>query len=239
VVLWRNLLEIGPKTTLALTWRIAALYGVPKVASSTAMDRSTHWDQIYQTKNPDSVSWYQERPIRSLEYIQKYSVPSQRIIEVGAGASALIDALLQSGFGHLTALDVSAAALARVQSRLGPRAVGVQWIVADITQSPELPTADLWHDRAVLHFLTSHDEQRSYAELAAKTILSGGHLIIATFAPDGPERCSGLPVRRHDGASLSTLFGAQFDLVEETRDVHRTPSGAEQRFCWTVFRRRA
>lgn len=203
------------------------------------MDRAAHWNQVYDTRPAKSVSWYQGHPTRSIEYIEKYAVPSQHIIEVGAGASALIDALLEAGYRYLTALDISATALARVQSRLASRAAFVQWVVADITQSPELPKADLWHDRAVLHFVTSRDEQRAYAELAAKTVKPGGHLVIAAFAPDGPERCSGLPVQRHDSASLSVLFGTQFELVEEAREVHRTPSDAEQRFCWAVFRRRA
>lgn len=202
------------------------------------MDRRAHWDHVYETKPLDTVSWYQRYPQRSVQQVQKYARPSQSVLDVGAGASYLIDALLGAGYANLIALDVSPTALERVKSRLGARATEVRWVVGDVSGSPELPTVDLWHDRATLHFLTTRHEQVAYAKLAAKTVKAGGHLAIAAFAPDGPERCSGLDVQRHSGASLSKLFGTDFELLEENRDSHSTPAGAEQIFCWTVFRRR-
>lgn len=203
------------------------------------MDREAHWNQVYETKQPETVSWYQQHPSRSLAYIRKYAEPSERVIDVGAGASLLIDELLQAGYVNLVALDVSPSAIHRVQFRLGPLAARVTWVTADVTQNRELPAADLWHDRATLHFLTDERDQAAYAALAARTVKTAGHLVIATFAPDGPEHCSGLPVQRHDGTSLSKLFGSDFELMERAHEVHLTPSGAEQRFCWAVFRRRS
>jgi trans-aconitate methyltransferase len=203
------------------------------------MDRKSHWDRVYETKKPDTVSWYENNPSRSLGYIQRYSDPSHRVMDVGAGASLLADVLLDLGYANLIALDVSGAGLDRAEARLGERAKQVNWIVADITKNPELPMVDLWHDRAVLHFLTDEADQAAYARLAARTVNGSGHLVIATFAPDGPERCSGLLVHRHDGSSLAKLFESAFDLLEVARETHLTPSGGEQRFTWAVFRRKS
>ena len=173
-----------------------------------------------------------------MTYIQKFAEPTQRVIDVGAGASLLVDALLDAGYRHPIVLDVSASGVEHAKTRLGKLADFVQWIVADVTLDPILPAVDLWHDRAALHFLTDSVDQTSYAKLAARTVRPAGHLVIATFAPDGPERCSGLPVQRHDGRSLGDLFEGEFEFVQEEREVHLTPAGAEQHFCWTVFRRR-
>lgn len=203
------------------------------------MDRQSHWNRVYETKAPDTVSWYERYPNRSLAYIQKYATVAQRVIDVGAGASPLAGALLDLGYANPLALDVSATGLECAEARLGARAEHVTWIVADITRNPELPPVDLWHDRAVLHFLTDEADQMAYAHLAAKTVTRDGHLVVATFAPDGPERCSDLLVHRYDGSSLAKLFESAFELLEEAREVHVTPTGAEQRFTWTVFRRRS
>jgi SAM-dependent methyltransferase len=203
------------------------------------MDRQSHWNRVYETKAPDTVSWYERYPNRSLAYIQKYATVTQRVMDVGAGASPLAGALLDLGYADPVALDVSAAGLERAEARLGERATHVTWIVADITRAPDLPPVDLWHDRAVLHFLTDEADQKAYAQLAARTVTRDGHLVVATFAPDGPERCSGLLVHRYDGSSLAKLFESAFELLEEAREVHVTPTGAEQRFTWTVFRRRS
>lgn len=202
------------------------------------MDRQSHWNRVYETKTQDTVSWYQRYPNRSLDYIRKYSTATQRVIDVGAGTSSLTGVLLDLGYSNLVALDLSSAGLERAEARLGSRAEQVTWIVADITRDPELPVVQLWHDRAVLHFLTDEADQLAYAKLAAKTVTGGGHLVVATFAPDGPERCSGMLVHRYDGSSLAQLFETAFELLEEAREVHVTPTGAEQRFTWTVFRRR-
>jgi hypothetical protein len=201
------------------------------------MDTAAHWDHVYRTKPVDAVSWYQSNAQRSMHIIQRLKGPPARVIDVGAGASVLVDGLLDAGYPRPVALDVSSAGLAHAKERLGARAVLVDWIVGDVTRAPVLPRVDLWHDRAVLHFLTLERDQRAYAALATTTVGEGGYAIIGTFAPDGPERCSGLPVQRHDGASVASLLGAGFQLVEEERQVHRTPSGAEQNFAWAVLRR--
>lgn len=202
------------------------------------MDRVAHWNRVYDTKAPEAVSWFQRSPERSLEHIRKLAAPSASVIDVGGGASRLVDALLEAGFERPIVLDVSASALTHAQRRLGSRANLVEWVVADVTRAPTLPAVDLWHDRAVLHFLTDPADQGAYSDLAARTVRAGGHLVIATFAVDGPERCSGLPVQRHDGVSLRRLLGGDFELAEEEREAHVTPGGTEQRFFWSVFRRR-
>ena len=202
------------------------------------MDRESHWNRVYETKPADTVSWYQRIPERSVSYIRKFAEPSQTVIDVGAGASLLVDGLLDIGYENLIVLDVSAVGLEVAKARLSSRSGLVRWIVADVTKKPTLPQADLWHDRAVLHFLTEAEEQNAYRELVTDVVNPSGHLVLATFAPDGPERCSGLPVQRHDGVSLTKLLGAEFELLHEDRESHVTPAGNEQRFCWTVFRRR-
>jgi SAM-dependent methyltransferase len=203
------------------------------------MDRESHWNGVYNTKQPETVSWYQRSPKRSMDYIQKFTENTQQVIDVGAGASVLIDALLDAGYAHPIALDVSAEGLDRAKVRLGLLAKLVWWLVADVTKDPTLPAVDLWHDRATFHFLTDAVEQTKYVDLAAHTVRPAGHLVIATFAPDGPERCSGLTIQRHDGKSLARLFEGEFELVQEERELHLTPSGAEQQFAWSIFRRRS
>lgn len=209
-----------------------------RLADSRPVDRQAHWNQVYTTKASNTLSWYQRSPERSLAFIRRHANPAQRVVDIGGGTSMLVDALLDAGYHRPVVLDLAAAALGEARQRLGPRAAEVEWIVADVTQAPVLPAVDLWHDRAVLHFLTEQADQRAYAALAARTLRPGGAIVIATFALDGPERCSGLPVQRHDGASVTRLLGAEFEPIEEDREVHRTPGGAEQRFSWTVLRRR-
>jgi len=203
------------------------------------MDRESHWNHVYKTKSEDAVSWYQRNPAHSVAYITKHAEPSKTVIDVGAGASFLVDTLLDVGYENLIVLDVSSSALEVAKKRLGSRADLVQWVVADVTKKPELPLTDLWHDRAVLHFLTEAEDQVAYRDLVTSTLSPSGHLVLATFALDGPERCSGLSVQRHDGASLGKLLGLEFELLNEDREIHVTPTGTEQRLCWTVFRRRA
>ena len=202
------------------------------------MDRRAHWDQVYQNKKPTEVSWYQPSAERSLDFIRRLGKARARILDIGAGASQLVDALLDAGYPRPILLDISAAAFEHAKARLGSRASRAEWIVADVTQDPQLPAVDVWHDRAVLHFLTEVPAQQAYARLAARTVRSGGHAIIATFAPDGPERCSGLPVTRHDGQSVAALLGPDFELLEEEREIHRTPAAGEQRFCWSILQRK-
>ena len=197
-----------------------------------------HWNRFYARRRPDEASWFQTVPERSLELIREYATKDARILDVGGGTSKLVDHLLDHDYAGVSVLDISAAPLEAAKQRLGERARRVHWIVSDISIEPPLEAVDVWHDRAVLHFLTTPEAQTAYVETAASTVVPGGTVIVATFALDGPEKCSGLPVKRHDGTSLARLFGPRFELVEERPESHVTPKGAEQRFCWAVLRRR-
>jgi SAM-dependent methyltransferase len=174
-------------------------------------------------------------PTLSLSLIRE-ACPRGGVIDVGGGASVLADRLLDCGY-RVGVLDVSAAALARSRSRLGPRAHDVRWIVADVTASPALGAYDVWHDRAVFHFLTRPPQRAAYRELLARTVPVGGHAVIATFAPDGPDWCSGLPVCRYDGPALAAELGPAFELLKSVPETHRTPGGRPQSFRYGVFRR--
>lgn len=201
--------------------------------------RAEHWDRVYRTRQSNEVSWFQPRPTLSLELITGAgALPDSAIIDIGGGDSTLVDALMESGFRQITVLDVAGAALARARARLGPLADDVTWRVADVTQA-ELPSAayDLWHDRAVFHFLVDAEERRQYVNRASNALRSGGTLIISTFATDGPSRCSGLEVQRYDAEGLADEFGGQFELVSQVPHLHHTPSGGEQRFTFAVLRR--
>lgn len=209
--------------------------------SGQAAARRDHWQTIYATKPAAEVSWYQASPQPSLQAIARSGAGVDAgLIDVGGGASLLVDALLERQWSDLTVLDVSAAALevARQRlagSRLGNRAARVAWIVADITAWQPERTYDVWHDRAVFHFLTDPDDRRAYQRALAAGLVPGGHLIIATFAADGPERCSGLPVQRYSPAALAAELGTRYDLVESWSEDHRTPAGGVQRFNWCRF----
>jgi trans-aconitate methyltransferase len=202
--------------------------------------RQAHWEHIYETKAENELSWYQESPAISLDLIRATGAKSSAaIIDIGGGASRLVDALLNEGFRAVTVLDLSESALAAAKARLGPRSANVTWIVADVTAWEPSETYDLWHDRAAFHFLTGAADRRAYAERVAEAVRPGGHAVIGTFAPDGPERCSGLPVMRHDAASIGAVLGEKFALVETRRDDHVTPAGVTQRFQFSLFRRAA
>lgn len=197
-----------------------------------------HWDHIYDTKAGNELSWFQERPAISLDLIRSTGVkPSAAIIDIG-GASRLVDALLDEGFHALTVLDLSERALVAAKVRLGPRSARVVWIAADVTAWEPSEAYDLWHDRAAFHFLTEAAGRRAYAERVSRAVRPGGRVIIGTFAPGGPERCSGLPVQRHDAASIGAVLGERFTLVQSRRHDHVTPAGTTQRFQFSVFRRR-
>ena len=200
--------------------------------------RQTHWENVYTTKAENAVSWFQEKPEISLHLIRATGVKAATsIIDIGGGASRLVDTLLDEGFDALTVLDLSEEALAKSKTRLGARGAHVQWIVADITTWEPPRTYDVWHDRAALHFLTDPKERAAYAEQVSKAMHLGGHVIIGTFAPDGPERCSGLPVVRHDAATLGELLGPSFKLIESKRHDHQTPEGSTQKFQFSRFQR--
>jgi SAM-dependent methyltransferase len=202
------------------------------------LERQSHWQNVYQTKGERDVSWFQETPTISLDLILATGVgPDASIIDIGGGASRLVDALLADGFRAVTVLDVSAKALATSRERLGPRAGSVSWIVADVTAWRPDKSYDFWHDRAAFHFLTDPGDRIAYAACVRNTVRPGGHVIIGTFAPDGPERCSGLPVVRHDAASIGKVLGPSFTLIESCRHDHQTPGGTLQRFQFSRFQR--
>ncbi len=202
------------------------------------MDRRGHWETVYQTKAETDVSWFQETPKASLELIDALGItPQTPVIDIGGGASRLVDALHDKGFDALTVLDISEPALAATKARLGKQADRVHWLVADVTQWEPKETYGLWHDRAAFHFLTDAADRAAYADRVARAVAPGGHVIMATFALDGPERCSGLPAQRHDAASIGACLGDAFTLVDTRRHDHHTPGGAIQRFQFSSFRR--
>ena len=205
------------------------------------MQPKDHWEHIYSTKPTDGVSWYQDHAGQSLRLIRGTGVPlSASIIDVGGGASKLVDDLLAAGYTALTVLDLSAAALAAARRRLGAAAAAVQWREANITDA-ELPVHayDVWHDRAVFHFLTSAAERQAYVDAVLRAVKPGGYVIVATFAEDGPTQCSGLPVVRYNADGLHAEFGEPFTLLGHEQEEHRTPSGSVQKFVYCYCRKRA
>lgn len=203
-------------------------------------DPVTHWDSVYSAKRAEEVSWHQSDPALSLKLIRRTGIArNAALVDVGAGASTLVDHLLRDGFTDVTVLDIAAPALEQARARLGIEAERVAWVAADVTAWRPAKGFRLWHDRAVLHFLTEPDHQASYVR-ALRTALDGdGWAIIAGFAPGGPVKCSGLPIVQHDGESLQRLLGDEFDLMEAHSETHLTPRGAEQAFRYHLFRRSA
>jgi SAM-dependent methyltransferase len=200
--------------------------------------RRAHWENVYSTKGEREVSWFQENPAPSLELITLAGLSEgASIIDIGGGASRLVDILVERNIGQITVLDLSAAALDAAKERLGSKAAGVQWVAADITTWEPTQAYDLWHDRAAFHFLTVPGDQSAYVDRLKKAVKRGGHVVIGTFASDGPERCSGLPIVRYDAASLSAILGTDFKLIDARRHDHATPWGAVQRFQFSTFRR--
>ena len=203
------------------------------------MQSKEHWEHIYSTKPTNSVSWFQEHAELSLQLIRGTGVLlSASIIDVGGGSSTLVDDLLNSGYSALTVLDLSAAALAIAQKRLGSRSSDVQWIEANITNAVlPINTYHVWHDRAVFHFLTEPQERHEYIKAVLRAVKPGGHVIVATFAKDGATQCSGLPVRRYSPNELHAEFGAPFTLLQHTKEEHHTPFGTIQKFIYCYCRK--
>ena len=201
------------------------------------MDRKQHWEAVYQNKSVDSVSWYQERPIVSLELIEQTGIDKDaEIIDVGAGASMLEDYLLEQGYGNITVLDISKTAIDHAQRRLGNKASRVNWMISDITTFESEKRFRLWHDRAVFHFLTDAHDRVSYLQKLMQHLEPGGYFILATFGIGGPEKCSGLDIVQYDREKIGALLGESFRLLGERFEEHVTPGGATQKFNFFLFR---
>lgn len=200
------------------------------------MELREHWDHVYATRSPIEVSWYQREPRVSLDLIARVAPRRDAaIVDVGGGASTLVDALLDRGYHDVTVLDIAAAALEAAGARLGARAGLARWVVADVLRHRFAPgSIDVWHDRAVFHFLTEAADRRAYVAQVARAVRPGGHVIVATFAEDGPDRCSGLTVCRYSPEALHAEFGAAFALEAKVFEDHVTPSGGHQRFQYCL-----
>lgn len=196
-----------------------------------------HWESLYATKAEQALSWYQRHSSRSLAYVTAAAGWASPIIDVGGGSSTLVDDLLARGYADVSVLDIAGAGLAKAKARLDAQASRVNWIVADIRRWHPPRLYEVWHDRAVFHFLTSIEDQKAYIATLRAGTKPGATVIIATFAPDGPEKCSGLPVQRYSPQALAERLGSPFVLVDESVEIHKTPSGAEQRFSYALFRR--
>jgi SAM-dependent methyltransferase len=200
------------------------------------MNREAHWDTVYRTKQSHEVSWFQQEPAQSLRLMAASGLSATScVIDVGGGDSRLVDRLVDLGLTCVTVLDVSAAAIERARARLGSKGEHVRWLEADVTGEWSVPPVDIWHDRAVFHFLIDPVDRHRYLAHLRATLKPGGSAIIATFSLDGPERCSGLPVRRYSPESLAAELGADFRLVESASELHSTPTGSTQSFQYSRF----
>jgi 2-polyprenyl-3-methyl-5-hydroxy-6-metoxy-1,4-benzoquinol methylase len=201
--------------------------------------RQEHWQRTYEAKTQEEVSWHQDSPEPSLSLIVAAATSIESpIIDVGGGTSCLVDHLVRRGYSKVSVLDLSSSALAKAQMRLGARAAAVDWIAADITTWTPSRTYEVWHDRAAFHFMVTEADRGAYIARLKQAIAPGGSAIIGTFASDGPERCSGLPVMRYDAESLATALGREFALTRSERHLHKTPWGSVQPFQFCVFLRR-
>lgn len=205
------------------------------------MQSKEHWENVYASKDAKKVSWFQEHADLSLTLILKAAVPlSASLIDVGGGASTLVDDLLAHGYKNVTVLDLSRAALQTAQARLGDRASQVRWQEANILGVDfSVHGYDVWHDRAVFHFLTTIEERQAYVEQVMRAVKPGGLVIVATFAEDGPTQCSGLPVMRYSADGLHAQFGDMFELLGHEKEAHRTPSGNDQQFVYCFCKKMA
>lgn len=197
-----------------------------------------YWESIYAEKHPQDVSWYQQEPTISLKIIRHFSDKNARIIDVGGGASVLVDHLLKSGYSKLTVLDISGKAIGHAKNRLPDQATTIEWFEKDITEFIPPHTYDIWHDRAVFHFLTEIKSRQMYVNVLKNAVKSGSYIIIAAFAKDGPKKCSGLDIVQYDNPSIQHELGDEFILLENQFETHITPAGKEQRFIYFVFQRK-
>lgn len=197
---------------------------------------ANYWNEVYQTKETDKVSWYQAEPNASLEAIALCGARSLSVIDIGGGASRLVGALLDQRRRDITVLDVSTKALTLSRLRLGAEGDQVSWISADITKWKPRRQWDIWHDRAVFHFLTESRDRQAYLQALKAAVPSGGHVILASFAPEGPDQCSGLPVQKYTPDEMVEVLGADFELQRCWGETHAPPGGGEQAFTWCLFR---
>ena len=201
-------------------------------------NRKTHWEKVYMKKTATKVSWYQAQPTVSLELIKAIGLNhSKRIIDVGGGVSVLVDKLLDEGFKDLTVMDISSKAIDYAKERLGKRAGNIIWLEADVIEFEFSGKYDLWHDRAVFHFLTDAKDRKKYMKCMGRALNPDGHLIISTFAIDGPPKCSGLNIERYSPEKMKDEFSDSFELVKSISEVHITPLDREQKFTYCYFRR--
>jgi cysteine desulfurase len=225
--------SLGRTTTWDELERVLSALGATPAPRPSLRD---YWQGVYEQKGEEEVSWFQALPQTSLDLIARTGVAQDaRIVDLGGGASRLVDALLASGFSRVTVVDIAAAALERARRRLGARASAVTWVASDVAAWTPGSTFDLWHDRAVFHFMVRDEDRNAYLATLRRALRSGGHAIIGTFASDGPERCSGLPVRRYEPEMVAAELGTGFRLVESVREEHVTPGGKVQRFQFSRF----
>ncbi|MGQ2902399.1 MAG: class I SAM-dependent methyltransferase [Neoaquamicrobium sediminum] len=198
-------------------------------------ERQAHWQRVYTSKEENQLSWHEDAPALSLALLGEAGLrPEMAVVDIGGGTSRLVDALVAREQTHVTVLDLSTAALETAKKRLAG-AGNVEWVAGDVTEWQPMRSYDLWHDRAAFHFLTARDDQQAYVRVMARALKTGGRAVIGTFAPDGPEKCSGLPVARHDAASLRAVLGEGFSLISTRRNEHTTPWGAVQQFQFGTF----
>jgi SAM-dependent methyltransferase len=201
------------------------------------LDKKKHWETVYETKNPDQVSWTQEKPETSLEFIHSFGLKkTAKIIDIGGGDSKLVDYLLDEGFENISVLDISAKALEKAKNRLGEKAKKVNWIASDITEFKPNMTFDVWHDRATFHFLTSPEQIKKYMIIARKSV--NGFLTIGTFSQDGPKKCSGLEIKQYNEQQLTSELKNGFDKIKCVTREHLTPFGTAQNFLFCSFKRK-
>jgi trans-aconitate methyltransferase len=209
---------------------------IRRSADIPAKNHQAHWQSVYANKAEREVSWFQDDLQPSLALIEEVGSTSSAVIDIGGGASRLAESLWNRGFLDITVLDLSSAAFAAAKTRIGGGSERIEWIVADVTTWKPSRTYDVWHDRATFHFMVAKSDRAAYLSRLASALRAGGHAIIATFAPDGPEQCSGLPVRRYDAEALGQILGSDFRLVSTRRREHVTPWGTTQPFQFSVFR---
>jgi SAM-dependent methyltransferase len=203
------------------------------------VDTKVHWEKIYNTRSPTAVSWYQTHPSISLKLIEATGIGKQQsIIDVGGGTSVLVDCLLEQGFQKLAVLDISPSALEIAKTRLGMRAENVEWYEMDIMEFQPPHQFELWHDRAVFHFLTNEGDRRKYLSVLKGALVRSGYLVMATFAKDGPKRCSGLDTIQYDIESMSAQLDDEFGLIEKLDETHLTPANKEQKFTYFLYKRK-